>query len=93
MTLPQGRRSSTFTRLLRHGFTDPSAAERLLEAPELTAVRSDPLLLDALGATADPELALLGLVRLVEAQEDEAGGANCSTPSSPPSRCATACSG
>ncbi|MFF8656277.1 bifunctional [glutamine synthetase] adenylyltransferase/[glutamine synthetase]-adenylyl-L-tyrosine phosphorylase [Streptomyces huasconensis] len=73
MTLPQGRRSSTFTRLLRHGFTDPSAAERLLDAPELTAVRSDPLLLDALGATADPDLALLGLVRLVEAQEDEAG--------------------
>ncbi|WPO74196.1 MULTISPECIES: bifunctional [glutamine synthetase] adenylyltransferase/[glutamine synthetase]-adenylyl-L-tyrosine phosphorylase [unclassified Streptomyces] len=73
MTLPQGRRSSTFTRLLRHGFTDPSAAERLLDAPELSAVRSDPLLLDALGATADPDLALLGLVRLVEAQEDEAG--------------------
>ncbi|MGA4848487.1 bifunctional [glutamine synthetase] adenylyltransferase/[glutamine synthetase]-adenylyl-L-tyrosine phosphorylase [Streptomyces sp. G5(2025)] len=73
MTLPQGRRSSTFTRLLRHGFTDPSAAERLLDAAELSAVRSDPLLLDALGATADPDLALLGLVRLVEAQEDEAG--------------------
>ncbi|QEV17770.1 bifunctional [glutamine synthetase] adenylyltransferase/[glutamine synthetase]-adenylyl-L-tyrosine phosphorylase [Streptomyces alboniger] len=73
MTVPQGRRSSTFTRLLRHGFTDPSAAERLLDAPELSAVRSDPLLLDALGATADPDLALLGLVRLVEAQEDENG--------------------
>ncbi|MBW5421903.1 bifunctional [glutamine synthetase] adenylyltransferase/[glutamine synthetase]-adenylyl-L-tyrosine phosphorylase [Streptomyces sp. BG9H] len=73
MTVPQGRRSSTFTRLLRHGFTDPSAAERLLDAPELSTVRSDPLLLDALGATADPDLALLGLVRLVEAQEDENG--------------------
>ncbi|MEU6661401.1 bifunctional [glutamine synthetase] adenylyltransferase/[glutamine synthetase]-adenylyl-L-tyrosine phosphorylase [Streptomyces sp. NPDC046821] len=68
MSLPQGRRSSTFTRLLRHGFTDPSAAERLLDAPALSAVRSDPLLLDALGGTADPDLALLGLVRLVEAQ-------------------------
>ncbi|MGW0965194.1 bifunctional [glutamine synthetase] adenylyltransferase/[glutamine synthetase]-adenylyl-L-tyrosine phosphorylase [Streptomyces sp. NPDC002516] len=68
MTAP-GRRSSTFTRLLRHGFTDPSAAERLLEGPELAPVRSDPVLLDALGATADPDLALLGLVRLVEAQE------------------------
>ncbi|MFI6683740.1 bifunctional [glutamine synthetase] adenylyltransferase/[glutamine synthetase]-adenylyl-L-tyrosine phosphorylase [Streptomyces sp. NPDC050485] len=66
MTVP-GRRSSTFTRLLRHGFTDPSAAERLLETPELSAVRSDPVLLDALGATADPDLALLGLVRVVEA--------------------------
>ncbi|GGX11785.1 bifunctional [glutamine synthetase] adenylyltransferase/[glutamine synthetase]-adenylyl-L-tyrosine phosphorylase [Streptomyces chryseus] len=64
-----GRRSSTFTRLLRHGFTDPSAAERLLDAPELTAVRGDPVLLDALGATADPDLALLGLVRLAEAQD------------------------
>ncbi|MEU7579179.1 bifunctional [glutamine synthetase] adenylyltransferase/[glutamine synthetase]-adenylyl-L-tyrosine phosphorylase [Streptomyces sp. NPDC041068] len=71
MTLPQGRRSSTFTRLLRHGFTDPSAAERLLDDPALSAVRSDPLLLDALGATADPDLALLGLVRLVEGQEDD----------------------
>ncbi|WP_329534477.1 bifunctional [glutamine synthetase] adenylyltransferase/[glutamine synthetase]-adenylyl-L-tyrosine phosphorylase [Streptomyces sp. NBC_01450] len=64
-----GRRSSTFTRLLRHGFTDPSAAERLLDGAELASVRSDPVLLDALGATADPDLALLGLVRLVEAQD------------------------
>ncbi|WP_030687269.1 bifunctional [glutamine synthetase] adenylyltransferase/[glutamine synthetase]-adenylyl-L-tyrosine phosphorylase [Streptomyces sp. NRRL B-1347] len=71
MTLPQGRRSSTFTRLLRHGFTDPSAAERLLAAPGLDAVRADPVLLDALGGTADPDLALLGLVRLVEAQPKE----------------------
>ncbi|MFG2499247.1 bifunctional [glutamine synthetase] adenylyltransferase/[glutamine synthetase]-adenylyl-L-tyrosine phosphorylase [Streptomyces sp. NPDC048441] len=71
MTVPQGRRSSTFTRLLRHGFTDPSAAERLLGAPELSAVRSDPVLLDALGASADPDLALLGLVRLVEGQPDD----------------------
>ncbi|MGR8010852.1 bifunctional [glutamine synthetase] adenylyltransferase/[glutamine synthetase]-adenylyl-L-tyrosine phosphorylase [Streptomyces hypolithicus] len=63
-----GRRSSTFSRLLRHGFTDPAAAERLLDAPELAAVRSDPVLLDALGRTADPDLALLGLVRLAEAQ-------------------------
>ena len=66
---PQGRRSSTFARLLRHGFTDPSAAGRLLDAPELASVRDDPVLLDALGATADPDLALLGLVRLVEAQD------------------------
>ncbi|GAA4788025.1 bifunctional [glutamine synthetase] adenylyltransferase/[glutamine synthetase]-adenylyl-L-tyrosine phosphorylase [Streptomyces ziwulingensis] len=67
MTAP-GRRSSTFTRLLRHGFTDASAAERLLDGEELTPVRGDPVLLDALGATADPDLALIGLVRLVEAQ-------------------------
>ncbi|MFG1806442.1 bifunctional [glutamine synthetase] adenylyltransferase/[glutamine synthetase]-adenylyl-L-tyrosine phosphorylase [Streptomyces sp. NPDC049040] len=65
----QGRRSSTFTRLLRHGFTDPAAAERLLDADELSAVRADPVLLEALGATSDPDQALLGLVRLVEALE------------------------
>ncbi|MGS2587577.1 bifunctional [glutamine synthetase] adenylyltransferase/[glutamine synthetase]-adenylyl-L-tyrosine phosphorylase [Streptomyces hebeiensis] len=70
MTVP-GRRSSTFIRLVRHGFTDPSAAERLLNAPEMAPVRSDPLLLDALGATADPDLALRGLVRLVEAQKPD----------------------
>ncbi|MFF3512976.1 bifunctional [glutamine synthetase] adenylyltransferase/[glutamine synthetase]-adenylyl-L-tyrosine phosphorylase [Streptomyces sp. NPDC002573] len=70
MTVPQGRRSSTFTRLLRHGFTDPSAAERLLESVELAPIRTDPVLLEALGATADPDLALHGLVRLVEAQPD-----------------------
>ncbi|MGV9317606.1 bifunctional [glutamine synthetase] adenylyltransferase/[glutamine synthetase]-adenylyl-L-tyrosine phosphorylase [Streptomyces sp. NPDC003660] len=63
-----GRRSSTFTRLLRHGFTDPSGAERLLDGPELTPVKADPVLLEALGATADPDLALRGLVRLLESQ-------------------------
>jgi [glutamine synthetase] adenylyltransferase / [glutamine synthetase]-adenylyl-L-tyrosine phosphorylase len=67
MTAP-GRRSSIFTRLLRHGFTDPSAAERLLDSGELMPVRSDPTLLEALAATADPDLALRGLVRLLEAQ-------------------------
>ncbi|RFU85465.1 bifunctional [glutamine synthetase] adenylyltransferase/[glutamine synthetase]-adenylyl-L-tyrosine phosphorylase [Streptomyces triticagri] len=70
MTAP-GRRSSTFTRLLRHGFTDPSTAARLLESPELAGVSTDPVLLDALGATADPDLALLSLVRLVEAQPED----------------------
>ncbi|MFE4666839.1 bifunctional [glutamine synthetase] adenylyltransferase/[glutamine synthetase]-adenylyl-L-tyrosine phosphorylase [Streptomyces sp. NPDC056716] len=68
-----GRRSSTFTRLLRHGFTDPSAAERLLDGPELAPVRDDPVLLEALGATADPDLALHELVRLLEAQPGPAG--------------------
>ncbi|MFE7097589.1 bifunctional [glutamine synthetase] adenylyltransferase/[glutamine synthetase]-adenylyl-L-tyrosine phosphorylase [Streptomyces erythrochromogenes] len=69
MTVP-GRRSSTFIRLLRSGFTDPSAAARLLDSDALAAVRADPVLLDALGATADPDLALRGLVRLAEAQPD-----------------------
>ncbi|RPK86000.1 MULTISPECIES: bifunctional [glutamine synthetase] adenylyltransferase/[glutamine synthetase]-adenylyl-L-tyrosine phosphorylase [Streptomyces] len=67
MTTVPGRRSSTFTRLLRHGFTDPSAAEQLLGLDALASVRSDPVLLEALGATADPDLALRGLVRIVEA--------------------------
>ncbi|OQD55251.1 bifunctional glutamine-synthetase adenylyltransferase/deadenyltransferase [Streptomyces phaeoluteigriseus] len=67
MTGP-GRRSSTFTRLLRHGFTDASGAERLLDGAELSPVRNDPVLLEALGRTADPDLALHGLVRLLEAQ-------------------------
>ncbi|MFJ7265698.1 bifunctional [glutamine synthetase] adenylyltransferase/[glutamine synthetase]-adenylyl-L-tyrosine phosphorylase [Streptomyces sp. NPDC099050] len=70
MTVP-GRRSSTFSRLLRSGFTDPSAAARLLDTDALAAVRTDPVLLDALGATADPDLALLGLVRVAEAQAPE----------------------
>ncbi|MFL5997662.1 MAG: bifunctional [glutamine synthetase] adenylyltransferase/[glutamine synthetase]-adenylyl-L-tyrosine phosphorylase [Streptomyces sp.] len=70
MTAAPGRRSSTFTRLLRHGFTDPSAAERLLDSGELSGVRDDPVLLEALGATADPDLALHGLVRLLEVQPD-----------------------
>ncbi|MGW5342866.1 bifunctional [glutamine synthetase] adenylyltransferase/[glutamine synthetase]-adenylyl-L-tyrosine phosphorylase [Streptomyces sp. NPDC004050] len=67
MTVP-GRRSSTFTRLLRSGFTDPSAAARLLESDALAPVNTDPVLLDALGGTADPDLALRGLARLAEAQ-------------------------
>ncbi|OPF77862.1 glutamine-synthetase adenylyltransferase [Streptomyces antioxidans] len=71
MAVPQGRRSSNITRLLRHGFTDASAAQRLLDAPELAAVRSDSVLLEALGATADPDLALRGLLRLVEALPEE----------------------
>ncbi|MFD8602896.1 glutamate-ammonia-ligase adenylyltransferase [Streptomyces sp. TSRI0445] len=70
MTTAPGRRSSTFTRLLRHGFTDPSAAEQLLDLDVLASVRSDPVLLEALGATADPDLALRGLVRIVEAGEE-----------------------
>lgn len=75
MSVPQGRRSSNLTRLLRHGFTDASGAQRLLDAPELAAVRSDSVLLEALGATADPDLALLGLVRLVEALPEDEGEA------------------
>ncbi|MQS37850.1 bifunctional [glutamine synthetase] adenylyltransferase/[glutamine synthetase]-adenylyl-L-tyrosine phosphorylase [Streptomyces katsurahamanus] len=70
MTAAPGRRSSTFTRLLRHGFTDPGVAERLLDLPDMASVRSDPVLLEALGVVADPDLALRALVRLVEAEQE-----------------------
>ncbi|SFK08555.1 bifunctional [glutamine synthetase] adenylyltransferase/[glutamine synthetase]-adenylyl-L-tyrosine phosphorylase [Streptomyces pini] len=68
-----GRRDSRFGRFVRRGFTDPGAAVRLLDSPALARVRDDAVLLDALGATADPDQALLSFVRLVEAQPDEAG--------------------
>src|SRR5690606_22582551 len=41
--------------------------ERLLDSPALRPA-ADSVLLDALGATADPDLALRGLARLLEAQ-------------------------
>ncbi|MCI0385434.1 bifunctional [glutamine synthetase] adenylyltransferase/[glutamine synthetase]-adenylyl-L-tyrosine phosphorylase [Streptomyces sp. CNQ085] len=68
-----GRRDSRFGRFVRRGFTDPGAAVRLLDSPALAQVRDDAVLLDALGATADPDQALLSFVRLVEVQPDEAG--------------------
>ncbi|SNR83823.1 bifunctional [glutamine synthetase] adenylyltransferase/[glutamine synthetase]-adenylyl-L-tyrosine phosphorylase [Actinacidiphila glaucinigra] len=63
----EGRRDTRFGRLLRHGFSDAVAAEALLGGEQLAPVRSDPVLLDALGATADPDQALASLVRLAEA--------------------------
>lgn len=57
-------------RLVRRGFTDPARAVRLLADPALEGLAGDPVLLDALGATADPDLALLGLARLLEAAEE-----------------------
>ncbi|RBM15903.1 bifunctional [glutamine synthetase] adenylyltransferase/[glutamine synthetase]-adenylyl-L-tyrosine phosphorylase [Streptomyces sp. PT12] len=65
-----GRRDSRFGQLLRRGFTDPSGAERLLDAPALRSAAADGMLLDALAATADPDAALGALVRLAEAQSD-----------------------
>ena len=57
-------------RLVRRGFTDPAKAVRLLDGPGLEGLADDPVLLDALGATADPDLALLGLARLLEAADE-----------------------
>jgi [glutamine synthetase] adenylyltransferase / [glutamine synthetase]-adenylyl-L-tyrosine phosphorylase len=63
----EGRRDSRFGRLLRHGFSDPAAAASLLDATSLRPA-ADAVLLDALSSVADPDLALRGLARLVEAQ-------------------------
>ncbi|WP_308286820.1 bifunctional [glutamine synthetase] adenylyltransferase/[glutamine synthetase]-adenylyl-L-tyrosine phosphorylase [Actinomadura parmotrematis] len=66
------RRPSLTGRLARLGFTDPARAERLLDSA--AAPGAD--LLEAAGGAADPDLALGGLVRLLEAAreagEDEA---------------------
>ncbi|MER5867999.1 bifunctional [glutamine synthetase] adenylyltransferase/[glutamine synthetase]-adenylyl-L-tyrosine phosphorylase [Kitasatospora sp. NPDC002040] len=61
------RSSRLEVRLVRRGFSDPEAAVGLLGEPWLHGLADDPVLLDALGATADPDLALLGLARLLEA--------------------------
>ncbi|TDC18000.1 bifunctional [glutamine synthetase] adenylyltransferase/[glutamine synthetase]-adenylyl-L-tyrosine phosphorylase [Streptomyces sp. 8K308] len=63
----EGRRDSRFGQLLRRGFTAPRTAEQLLDSPTLRPVATDGPLLDALGATADPDLALRSLARLVDA--------------------------
>lgn len=66
-----GNRTSRLEiRLVRRSFTDPEAAVRLLDGPGLHGLAADPVLLDALGATADPDLALLGLARLLEALDE-----------------------
>ncbi|MHB1288099.1 bifunctional [glutamine synthetase] adenylyltransferase/[glutamine synthetase]-adenylyl-L-tyrosine phosphorylase, partial [Georgenia sp.] len=62
--------------LRRLGFTDPARAERLLAEPaltrfvEATAAAGAPLP-EALGATADPDLALLALLRMAESATGE----------------------
>ena len=61
------RRSNPAARLARRGFTDPEAAVRRLAEPALATHSGDTVLIDALAATADPDLALLGLARVAEA--------------------------
>jgi [glutamine synthetase] adenylyltransferase / [glutamine synthetase]-adenylyl-L-tyrosine phosphorylase len=68
-----GRSSSQSATLARLGFADPGRAAQLLADPALAGL-VDPLddvfsdgLPDALAEVADPDLALLGLVRLMEA--------------------------
>ncbi|WP_130796229.1 bifunctional [glutamine synthetase] adenylyltransferase/[glutamine synthetase]-adenylyl-L-tyrosine phosphorylase [Streptomyces otsuchiensis] len=67
-----GRRDSRFGQLIRRGFSDPAAAVKLLDSAPLRPPGSDGTLLDGLGATADPDLALRSLVRLAENQPEEA---------------------
>ncbi|MDD9206473.1 bifunctional [glutamine synthetase] adenylyltransferase/[glutamine synthetase]-adenylyl-L-tyrosine phosphorylase, partial [Georgenia sp. 10Sc9-8] len=72
------RESSPRTRLIRLGFLDAGRAARLLEDPSLGPVlqraeRAGAPLPEALGRTADPDLALLALVRLVEASAGTGG--------------------
>ena len=69
----------TYARL---GFADPAKAERLVGDPALAGL-IDPLddsfddgLIQALGDVADPDLALLTLVRLMEALSMLAAGAS-----------------
>ncbi|MDQ1535852.1 MAG: [glutamine synthetase] adenylyltransferase / [glutamine synthetase]-adenylyl-L-tyrosine [Actinomycetota bacterium] len=66
------RAGSREARLARLGFAEPSRADALLDDPALAGL-TDPMddvfgdgLLDALSQVADPDLALLGLARLME---------------------------
>ncbi|WP_063794565.1 bifunctional [glutamine synthetase] adenylyltransferase/[glutamine synthetase]-adenylyl-L-tyrosine phosphorylase, partial [Kitasatospora sp. MBT63] len=64
------RTSRPEIRLVRRGFTDPEHALRLLAEPALHGLAADPVLIDALGSTADPDLALRGLAHLLEALDE-----------------------
>ncbi|MGH3343563.1 MAG: bifunctional [glutamine synthetase] adenylyltransferase/[glutamine synthetase]-adenylyl-L-tyrosine phosphorylase [Carbonactinosporaceae bacterium] len=65
---PRGRAATA--RLARLGFTDAESAARLLTDPVIEPLTRDDAVLDALSATADPGLALTGLIRLAEAASD-----------------------
>ncbi|MFG2820391.1 bifunctional [glutamine synthetase] adenylyltransferase/[glutamine synthetase]-adenylyl-L-tyrosine phosphorylase [Kitasatospora sp. NPDC048365] len=64
------RTSRLEIRLVRRGFGDPDQAVRRLADPALHGLAADPVLLDALGATADPDQALHGLAGLLEALDE-----------------------
>ncbi|WP_265521999.1 bifunctional [glutamine synthetase] adenylyltransferase/[glutamine synthetase]-adenylyl-L-tyrosine phosphorylase [Oerskovia flava] len=67
------RPSTAAGRLARHGFADLTRSASLLEDEDLlrTVGSVDDELVDAIGGTADPDLALLQLVRLAEATAAE----------------------
>jgi [glutamine synthetase] adenylyltransferase / [glutamine synthetase]-adenylyl-L-tyrosine phosphorylase len=60
-----GRIASAAARLVRLGFGDIDRAEQLLRDPGLDTLAGSAAFLDALGASADPDLALASLVRLL----------------------------
>jgi [glutamine synthetase] adenylyltransferase / [glutamine synthetase]-adenylyl-L-tyrosine phosphorylase len=62
-----GRRPSLAGRLARLGFTDATRAERLLADTEADI---DDALIEALSGTAHPDLALSGLLRLIDRTKD-----------------------
>ena len=64
--MTERRKESLTGRLARLGITDADGAERRLEERRLEGRGLDVGLLDALGAAADPDLALTGLLRLLE---------------------------
>ncbi|MBC6465334.1 bifunctional [glutamine synthetase] adenylyltransferase/[glutamine synthetase]-adenylyl-L-tyrosine phosphorylase [Actinomadura alba] len=67
------RRPSLTSRLARLGFSDATRTQRLLaESESETGVTVDDELIDALGATADPDLALGGLLRVLAASAGDA---------------------
>jgi glutamate-ammonia-ligase adenylyltransferase len=68
----EDRRTSPAGRLARLGFTDADRAGSTLAAPSLAPLVGWPDVLDALAASADPDLALTGLLRLTEATPDRA---------------------
>jgi glutamate-ammonia-ligase adenylyltransferase len=68
LLVSERRLESLAGRLARLGITDVAGAERRLEGHEL-----ENGLLDALGVAADPDLALTGLLGLLESTDDPAG--------------------
>src|SRR5438309_1507540 len=67
MTLGQEARGDRLAmRLARLGFTELTTAQRLLTHGPLAGQADTAWLLDALSATADPDLALAGFARLLE---------------------------
>lgn len=64
------RTSTAAASLARLGFVDSARAERLLASPELGPLADDAEVLASFGSSPDPDLALLGLDRLLEHAPD-----------------------